>query len=157
MNCKNVLTMSLFAPLALFNTACANDLSRIGSFRTTAETFLFNRGPQEISVALEPTMNAWSVNCDKNRAVVWGRAWDELNIGETPYSRVYLINLDLAEVVTNFTVTRGPYEVVFSEDNRLVSVDETILDQSSGDVVGTTEEIRMKPESCSSFPGKQSE
>lgn len=152
---KNIFTLILFV-LYFSSAACAGNQSIDQSFRAASGQFSFNHGQHEINIPLDITVNGWSVNCSRTRAVVWGQAEDLAKIGDPPVVRVYVIDISHAKIINNYTVTRGPYEVTFSKDQKQASVDDYVIDQNSGEVVSMTEDMKLEAESCPLFPGKQS-
>lgn len=156
MNLRPALTISALVILIALDTACARENKFPSSFRVTTDHFSYTRDGQDIHINLESTMSAWSVNCPRTRAVVWGRDWSKAQLGDPPFSRVYLIDLERDKTVDQFTVANGPYEAIFSGDQKFVSVDDIVLDQASGNRIGMTEDIQFEVESCPSFAGKQS-
>lgn len=157
MNPRPVVTLSVLAFLIALRTVCALDDTFASSFRVTTDHFSYIRGGVDIHISLESTMSMWRVNCARTRAVVWGRDWSKVQLGDPPVSRVYLIDLVGDKIVDQFTVTSGPYEAVFSKDQKLARVDHTVLDQASGSRIGMTEDVYFEVESCPAFAGKRSD
>jgi hypothetical protein len=142
---------------AISNVACAHQQIIIHSFHATSDRFTYFRKELEVNIPLSPSMGGWNVNCERTRAIVWGRAWDQIKVGDTPLSRIYLIDLEGDKVIGEFTVTRGPFEVFFGRDRRRAAIDDNVIDLPSGKMIGMTEDINVTPESCPPFPGKKSD
>lgn len=146
------LSLSLLLVIVTWFTACAGSKELGQSFRPTAAGFTFDRSGRAVTIPIKETISDWRVNCNRTRAVVWGQAEDLAEVGAPPVARVYILNLEKEEVISVYTVTRGPYEVIFSQDLKHASVDDYVIDQASGEIVGMTEDIKLVAESCNASP-----
>lgn len=150
---------SLLLLLTFLLASCqssAEDKNQAQSFRAASNVFSFDRNELEVNLPTEAIISGWSVNCNRTRAIAWGQASDLLSVGTPPVAKIYIIDLGNESFINHYTVTRGPYEVVFSRNQKHASVDDRVIDQSSGETIGMTEDIKLVPESCPGFVGKQS-
>lgn len=152
MGYRTLLALSLPLFLAPCFRASAVTRELAHSFRPTAAGFTFDRSGRAVTIPIKETISDWRVNCNRTRAVVWGQAEDLAEVGAPPVARVYILNLEKEEVISVYTVTRGPYEVIFSQDLKHASVDDYVIDQASGEIVGMTEDIKLVAESCTASP-----
>lgn len=152
---RNPITLLPLSILIASGMACASNQGSSQSFRASANTFSFDRNQRKIDIRLDATITGWTVNCSRTHAIVWGKADDLEEVGAPPATRVYVVDIEHDKPINQYTVTRGPYEVIFSQDLRQASVDDYVIDQNSGEIVGMTEDINLMAESCPSFPDKQ--
>lgn len=142
--------------LSISSLACASKQIIAQSFQAEKDLFFYNLSQRELKIKPKPTISDWNINCDRTRAVVWGRDWDNLKIGSPPFSIAYLIDINHGKIIAQFTMTRGPYEAIFSQDKKMVSIDEIVIDLSSGNYINSISHTDLTPESCPTFPGKHS-
>ena len=154
---KSNSLLFLFA-LSVSGIIYADDTELATSFSVTDKQFSYERNRRKIHIHLKPTMSSWIVNCDRTRAVVWGRAWSELKLGDRPFSRAYLVDIENDKVMGQITTTDGLFSVSFSKDRKLVRVDNWMFDLASGRVLDESPwDINLVAESCPPFFGKQSD
>jgi len=146
------VSWALLALVASTAAACAR--TPAGAIRIEGDHFVYPSQQAEASIRLGPSLDAWNVSCDKRHALVWGRAWDQIQPGDAPYSNLYLLDLDKGEIVAHVTVSSGPYETEFSQDQALVRIDERILRQADGTEVDPPPAFH--PETYAPFAGKNS-
>lgn len=157
MKYKIILSTLIFVFLIFSSLACANRQFLAQSFHIAEGQFSYSLGQHAFGLPLKPGINKWNVNCDRTRAIVWGRDWSEFKIGDSPFSIIYLIDINLRKIIADFTVARGPYKVLFSQDKNFAMIDEDLIDLSSGSYADTVLYADITPESCPDFPGKQSD
>lgn len=156
MKFKNTITLLFLFIFVGSGVACAGNRNLSKSFRATADQFSFDRGRRTINIHLDVIVSGWVVNCSRTRAIVWGQDNNVTEVGAPPVVNVYVIDIEHDKPINHYTVTRGPYEAIFSQDQNLAIVDDYVVDQTSGEVVGMTEDIKLAAEFCPSFSGKQS-
>lgn len=156
MKFKNTIVLSFLLMFVASIVACAGGQDSVRSFRATSNQFSFDRGQFTINIPLDVSVSGWVVNCSRTRAIAWGQ-YDKLQeVGAPPVVKVYVIDIEHDEPISHYTVTRGPYEATFSQDQNWAIVDDYVVDQTSGEVIGMTEDVKLTTESCPSFSGKQS-
>lgn len=153
---KKIFTLLLSISVLPAIASCATNHGQASGFKASGDEFKYSTQGREVTIRMKPEMTQWAVNCSKSRALVWGGAWDDLNPGDQPYSRVFLLNLTTKKIVTEISVTRGPYEVIFNKEPKLVVVDDIFIDQNSGALIDTRSLATLEAESCDDFPGKNS-
>lgn len=157
MKFKNTITLLFLFIFVASGAACADNLNLSQSFRATANQFSFDRSQHTINIPLDVSVSGWVVNCSRTRAIVWGQDKNLVEVGAPPVVKVYVINIEHAEPISHYSVTRGPYEATFSQDQTRAIVDDYVVDPMSGEVIGMKEDINLVAESCPSFSGKQSD
>lgn len=148
---KTHVAWAVIALTTSATVACAQTSS--GGFGIKGDHFVYPGQHGRISIRLGPSLEAWNVSCDKRHALVWGVAWDTLRLGDEPYSNVYLLDLGKNAITAHITISRGPYETAFSQDQTLVRIDDRILRQSTGGEVYPAPAFHA--ETCAPFDGKQ--
>ncbi|MGY0651018.1 hypothetical protein ACW7GZ_03970 [Luteimonas sp. A537] len=157
MKLKNTISLPFLFIFIASGVACADNQNLGRSFRAIADQFSFDRGNRTANIPLDVTVSGWAVSCSRTRAIVWGHDNNLVEMGAPPVVKVYLIDIERDEPINHYTVTRGPYEVTFSRDQSRATVDDYVVDQASGEVIGMTEDINLAAESCPLFSGKQSD
>lgn len=152
MKSSTAFPLSLLLVIATSFTACAGDKELGRSFRATAAGFTFDQGAHSFTIPINTAISDWRVNCSRTRAVAWGRAQDLEKVGAPPVTRIYALNLEKRTIISSFTVTRGPFEVIFDQGQKWASVDDYVIDQNSGEIVGMTEDFKFPGESCATHP-----
>ncbi|WP_411851234.1 hypothetical protein ACLB90_01115 [Stenotrophomonas sp. LGBM10] len=150
---KKYFSWALLALVTSTTAACAQ--TPAGAIRIKGDHFVYPTQQAEASIKLGPSLEAWNVSCDKRHALVWGGAWDQIKPGDAPYSNLYLLDLDKGAIVAHLSVSSGPYETAFSQDQTLVRIDDRILRQADGTEVDPPPAFH--PETCAPFAGKSSE
>lgn len=153
---KSKIAFLFFSLLTACALGGASDKRLAHSFKGGSIHFSFVRGGQEVNIPVRTNVTSWVINCMRTRAIAWGQIQDEQIMGDLPYSQVYLLDLHHDKVISGFKVARGPYDAVFSRDQKFLSVDDQVVDLDSGKVVGMTEDVEITSESCPSFSGKTS-
>jgi len=111
---------------------------------------IFKRDTRTVRIWLGSAVDGWRVNCAHTRALAWGRPWDQMPPGTTPYSTVFLLDLDLEQerILARFSIVHGPYETAFSADGRWARVDDIVLRQRDGERATVTVAAAEQAESC---------
>jgi hypothetical protein len=71
--------------------------------------------------------------------------------GTTPYSTVFLLDLEQERILARFSIVHGPYETAFSADGRWARVDDIVLRQRDGERATVTVAAAEQAESCPSM------
>lgn len=122
---KNKLLLVVFGFLAL--TVASVDVYAASISHAKCQKFnlfLYKRQNQETRFRLCITIADWKVDPSDRRAVVWGQTTDTLPMGETPYAKYYILDLEHQTVLGEYSTTRGPFEVEFSEKTNRISIDD---------------------------------
>ena len=156
MKSETTLTLLFVFIFVASGSACAGKQSSGQSFRASADQFSFERDQRTISIHLDVAVSGWAVNCSRTRAIVWGQDNTVMEMGAPPVVKVYLIDIEHDKPINHYTVTRGPYEATFSQDQSQAIVDDYVVDQTSGDVIAMKEDVKVVAEYCPSFSGQRS-
>ncbi|WP_447594121.1 hypothetical protein [Stenotrophomonas rhizophila] len=80
-----------------------------------------------------------------------GRPWDQMTPGTTPYSNVFLLDLEQERILARFSIVHGSYETAFSADGQWARVDDIILRQRDGERATVTVAAAEHSETCPSI------
>ena len=112
---------------------------------------VFKRGTRAVRIRLGSPVDGWRVNCAHTRALAWGRPWDQMTPGTTPYSNVFLLDLPQARILASFSMVHGPYETAFSADGQWARVDDIVLRQRDGERASAAVAAAEQAETCPSM------
>ncbi|WP_148289017.1 hypothetical protein [Herbaspirillum sp. B65] len=156
MKSKTAITLIFLTALFSSGTVGAENPELRRSFRGIANQFVYDVGRRTIKIKLDIPVNHWTVNCHRDRAIIWGQDLSQARIGAPPVTKVYIIDLKRGKPINHYTGTRGPYEAAFSRDQKTAIVDDDVVDLATGKLVDVIDEMKLDVETCPSFPGKQS-
>ncbi|QHB71624.1 hypothetical protein [Stenotrophomonas sp. 364] len=132
-------------PLSHRSPASISDVAGRG------DDVIFKRDTRTVRIWLGSAVDGWRVNCAHTRALAWGRPWDQMPPGTTPYSTVFLLDLEQERILARFSIVHGPYETAFSADGRWARVDDIVLRQRDGERATVTVAAAEQAESCPSM------
>ncbi len=113
-------------------------------------------GGTKKSVRLSHRVDAFEVKCDKSFIVVWGEAPPLRKMGSVPFNGVTIFSLADMRQLSEFTLSRGPFEVKFTRDGSSILIDESLFDIKSRKMtdrsIGSIENALL--DECPDFKGK---